>query len=94
LYWYYSRDDTSRVSQHDDKLVKDYGVTLAADMIQRLTTEGDIPGVHFCTLNLEKSVARVLELLQWTGVAASAHNKLILVCPTLHYLSSMVTFGQ
>jgi methylenetetrahydrofolate reductase (NADPH) len=66
--------------------VKDYGVTLAADMIRRLTTEGDIPGVHFCTLNLEKSVSRVLELLHWTGVAASAHNKLIAVCPTYYYL--------
>lgn len=62
---------------HDDQLVKDYGVMLATDMIRRLTTEGDVPGVHFCTLNLEKSVSRVLERLRWTGVAASAQNKLI-----------------
>lgn len=52
---------------------------LAAEMIQRLTTEGDIQGVHFCTLNLEKSVQRILELLKWTGVAAPVHNKLIAV---------------
>ncbi|KAF8236297.1 methylenetetrahydrofolate reduct [Tricholoma matsutake] len=64
---------------HDDQLVKDYGVMLATDMIRRLTTEGDVPGVHFCTLNLEKSVSRVLERLRWTGVAASAQNKLIAV---------------
>lgn len=71
------------VSQHDDQLVKDYGVCLASDMIRRLTTEGDVPGVHFCTLNLEKSVSRVLELLQWTGAAASVHNKLITVCTNI-----------
>jgi methylenetetrahydrofolate reductase (NADPH) len=59
--------------------VKEYGITLAVDMIQRLTTEGNVPGVHFCTLNLEKSVSRILELLQWTGVTAPAHNKLIAV---------------
>ncbi|OBZ65691.1 Methylenetetrahydrofolate reductase 2 [Grifola frondosa] len=49
--------------RHDDQKVKDYGVQLAVDMIKRLTTEGDIRGVHFCTLNLEKSVTRVLEAL-------------------------------
>ena len=76
-------NDLSCTLQHDDQLVKDYGVRLAADMIQRLTTEGGVPGVHLCTLNLEKSVSRVLELLRWTGVTAAAHNKLIAVCPTL-----------
>lgn len=48
-------------------------------MIRRLTTEGGIQGVHFCTLNLEKSVQRILEHLKWTGVAAPVHNKLIAV---------------
>jgi len=66
---------------HDDQLVKDYGVRLAADMIRRLTTEGGIPGVHFCTLNLEKSVSRVLQLLRWTGITTAAHNKLIAETP-------------
>ncbi|KAF5380910.1 hypothetical protein D9615_004169 [Tricholomella constricta] len=66
---------------HDDQLVKDYGVKLAVDMIQRLTKNGDVPGVHFCTLNLEKSVQRVLEFLQWTGVAAPVHNRLIAETP-------------
>lgn len=63
--------------KHDDKLVKDYGVELAVKMVRRLTTEGDIRGLHFCTLNLEKSVQRVLETLQWTGVVPPTHNKLI-----------------
>ncbi|KAF8077711.1 methylenetetrahydrofolate reductase-domain-containing protein [Lyophyllum atratum] len=77
----------TRVPQHimdalapisnDDQSIKDYGVKLAVEMIQRITKEGDVPGIHFCTLNLEKSVQRVLELLQWTGVTSSNQNKLI-----------------
>jgi len=74
--------------------VKEYGVKLAADMIQRLTTEGDIPGVHFCTLNLEKCVSRVLELLQWTGVTAPAQNKLIAVRPNILSSVSRVIAGH
>ncbi|KAI5900434.1 methylenetetrahydrofolate reduct [Schizophyllum commune H4-8] len=71
----------------DDRLVKDYGVELAVEMVRRITTEAGIPGIHLCTLNLEKSVTRVLEILKWTpahaAAAASAqpsitgHNSLI-----------------
>ncbi|KAJ7188463.1 methylenetetrahydrofolate reductase-domain-containing protein [Mycena filopes] len=68
--------------RHDDQLVKDYGVKLAVDMIKTLTTEGGIPGVHLCTLNLEKSVQRVLEGLRWTGSTEIVHNKLIEQVPT------------
>lgn len=50
---------------------------LAVEMIRRLTTEGGIPGVHLCTLNLEKSVQRVLEGLKWTGTSDVQKNKLI-----------------
>lgn len=68
------------VSQHDDQKVKDYGVKLAIDMIRRLTTEGKVPGVHFCTLNLEKSVQRVIEGLGWGRQAfTKPTNKLIAV---------------
>lgn len=51
-------------------------------MIQRVTMEGNIPGVHFCTLNLEKSVQRVIEGLQWISSKDTPRivNKLILVC--------------
>ncbi|KZV87402.1 MTHFR-domain-containing protein [Exidia glandulosa HHB12029] len=52
--------------RHDDAKVKDYGVMLATSMVQRLTNSGVVKGVHFCTLNLELSVRKVLERLQWT----------------------------
>jgi len=51
-------------SKADDLAVKDYGVELAVDMIQELWQEG-VRGFHFCTLNLEKSVQRILENLDW-----------------------------
>ena len=59
--------------------MKDYGVKIAIDMIQRLQTIG-IQGVHFCTLNLEKSVTRVLEGLGLSGNVPHLANKLIAVC--------------
>jgi methylenetetrahydrofolate reductase (NADPH) len=69
-------------------MVKEYGITLAVNMIRRLVQEkeNDIPGVHFFTLNLEKSVQRILETLQWTGVSENVHNKLIAVCYLYHCL--------
>ncbi|KAK2459701.1 hypothetical protein APHAL10511_008346 [Amanita phalloides] len=63
---------------NDDQLVKEYGISLAVDTIKKLIRDNDVPGVHFFTLNLEKSVQRILEALQWIGVADHAHpNKLI-----------------
>ncbi|SCZ97700.1 BZ3500_MvSof-1268-A1-R1_Chr4-3g07385 [Microbotryum saponariae] len=50
--------------QHDDQSVKDYGVRLAVSMMRELWQAG-IRGYHLCTLNLEKSVSRVLEQLDW-----------------------------
>ena len=47
-------------------------------MIQRLRSEGGINGFHFCTLNLEKSIQRILETLTWAGIP-SVLNKLIVV---------------
>ncbi|KAJ7928632.1 methylenetetrahydrofolate reductase-domain-containing protein [Mycena leptocephala] len=73
--------------RNDDQLVKDYGVQLAVEMVRRLTTEGAISGVHFCTLNLEKSVQRVLEDLRWTGSSEVVHNKLIAEIPTENELT-------
>ncbi len=35
------------------------------------STSTSIPGVHFCTLNLEKSVRTVLENLSWTASSSS-----------------------
>lgn len=51
--------------QTDDNLVKQYGIDLAISMVKRLVSEGQVEGVHFCTLNLERSVRRVLEGLTW-----------------------------
>lgn len=65
--------------QHDDQKVKEYGVTLAVDIIRQITNEGVIRGVHLCTLNLERSVQLVLERLQWVGGSPKVQNKLILV---------------
>ena len=48
-------------------------------MIKRLTSEANVPGVHLCTLNLEKSVQRVLEGLGWGGSTIKITNKLIAV---------------
>ncbi|GAA5903910.1 methylenetetrahydrofolate reductase (NAD(P)H) MET12 [Sporobolomyces salmoneus] len=58
--------DLERI-QHDDSAVKDYGVQLSVKMIKALYEEGGIRGFHLCTLNLEKSITRVLELLGWVG---------------------------
>lgn len=68
--------------QHDDQLIKDYGVNLIVNMIQKLRSEGNIAGFHFCTLNLERSVQRILDSLGWTGGTSRAppiSNKLIIV---------------
>ncbi|KAK7057395.1 methylenetetrahydrofolate reductase [Favolaschia claudopus] len=74
--------------RNDDQLVKDYGVQLAVNMIKRLTTEGGMPGVHLCTLNLEKSVQRVLEALEWTHPTGIVQkNKLIEEVATQNELS-------
>ena len=59
--------------------MKDYGVQLAVDMIRQLQA-GGIQGVHFCTLNLEKSITRILETLGLAGDVSHSINKLIAVC--------------
>ncbi|KAI0318818.1 MTHFR-domain-containing protein [Amylostereum chailletii] len=63
--------------KHDDQKVKDYGVSLAVRMIRRLVDEGDIRGFHFCTLNLEKSVQRILGALGWAPGSPRVQNRLI-----------------
>ena len=65
--------------QHDDQKVKDYGIKLSVEMIRRLAEEGGMRGFHFCTLNLEKSVRCILEILGWTPGHAEPHARLIAV---------------
>ncbi|KAH7923471.1 methylenetetrahydrofolate reduct [Leucogyrophana mollusca] len=67
--------------RHDDQLVKEYGVRLAVDIIQKITATGVVRGVNFCTLNLEKSVQLVLNNLQWVGGSPKTLNKLIAETP-------------
>ncbi|KAG1858047.1 methylenetetrahydrofolate reductase-domain-containing protein [Suillus subalutaceus] len=66
---------------HDDQLVKDYGVGLAVDIIRKITSTGTVKGIHFCTLNLEKSVQLVIEKLQWAGGSPTMKNRLIADAP-------------
>jgi methylenetetrahydrofolate reductase (NADPH) len=61
-----------RRSQTDDNLVKQFGIDLAIAMVERLVGEGEVEGVHFCTLNLERSVRRVLEGLTWLAKEPTA----------------------
>jgi len=56
----------------DDAKVRSYGIELATRLCRRLV-EGGAPGVHFFTLNLERSVARVVESLH--GVVHSQRGK-------------------
>ncbi|KAF9939808.1 hypothetical protein BGZ67_008916 [Mortierella alpina] len=58
----------------DDQKVKDYGVELAASIIQRLLSAG-ITGFHICTLNLEKSVRLILERVGFVSPADSARRQ-------------------
>lgn len=67
--------------RHDDQLVKEYGIRLAVDIIHKITGNGGVCGVHFCTLNLEKSVQLVLERLRWVGGSPNMRNKLIADSP-------------
>ena len=46
--------------RNDDAAIKDYGVTLLADICQTLVDAG-VPGLHFYTMNLEQQVRRILE---------------------------------
>jgi len=46
----------------DDEAVKHFGVELATEMCQQLLDAGT-PGLHFYTLNLERSVRQILENL-------------------------------
>lgn len=50
----------------DDEAVKELGVDLAVEMVKQIRagTEQRCMGVHFCTFNLERSVAFILERTQ------------------------------
>lgn len=67
--------DALRPIQTDDTLVKDFGVDFAQETIRRLrAAEPSITGFNLCTLNLEKSVRRILDGLDWVPRAASMYS--------------------
>lgn len=45
----------------DDEAVKDYGIQLCIQMCSILSKEANVKGFHFYTLNLEKSVMKILK---------------------------------
>lgn len=55
----------------DDDQVKAFGVEVAMEMCQKLI-EGGVPGLHFYTLNLERSVSKVVERLKISRLGREA----------------------
>jgi len=49
--------------KEDDASVKRYGIKLAVQMCRRILESGLVPGIHFYSLNLEKSVMAILNEL-------------------------------
>ncbi len=62
--------DTLEPIQSDDAAIKEYGVQLCLEMSQKLLDNG-APGVHFYTLNLEKSTTRIIEELRLVSASQS-----------------------
>ncbi|KDN38871.1 MTHFR-domain-containing protein [Tilletiaria anomala UBC 951] len=58
----------------DDAQVRTYGIELCANMIARIWTEphSRVKAFHLCTLNLEKSVSRVLAQCSWWNHSTAA----------------------
>lgn len=71
----------------DDAAVKEYGVALSIHMIGRIFLESDVRGFHLCSLNLEKSIERILDGLGWksdVGALGEADVRLSAVPAHLH----------
>jgi len=47
----------------DDAAVKEFGIRLGVDMCNRILKSGLVPGIHFYSLNLEKSVLSIVDQL-------------------------------
>lgn len=64
------------LSKGDDESVKDLGVEVLQKMITSIyqRTSGRVKGFHFYTLNLEKSVAQILERCPVLTIPASSTN--------------------
>lgn len=72
--------------KNNDEEVRKVGIKLVADMCRKLLASGEIHGLHFYTMNLEKGTRLLLEELNlvprvetlkplpWRQVRSSAHN--------------------
>jgi hypothetical protein len=60
--------------QNDDAAVKKYGVKLCIEMCRTLLEAGT-PGLHFYTLNLEKSVIQILDGLGLANSPSRASSR-------------------
>lgn len=49
--------------KEDDAAVKQFGIRLGVDMCTRILRSGLVPGIHFYSLNLEKSVMAIVDAL-------------------------------
>ena len=58
-------DRLESVNKNDDEAIKQLGCEIAAEMCLRIYNEsdGDVDGVHFYTLNLERSVTEIIHML-------------------------------
>ncbi|KAG8973560.1 hypothetical protein FRC05_008628 [Tulasnella sp. 425] len=81
--------------RNDDQKVKDYGVELATTIVKSITEDPSlgIRGVHFCTLNLEKSVRRILDALGWTHESHRPRNQIIDTAPEQPHLPGRVAIS-
>jgi methylenetetrahydrofolate reductase (NADPH) len=71
----------------DDEAVKAYGVEVCVNMCNVLSEAG-IPGFHFYTLNLEKSVLAVLKGLNIEESAAA--RRCVLYCTAPYYCTVLL----
>lgn len=55
--------DAMEPIKDDDVAVKQFGIRLGVDMCRRILKSGMSPGIHFYTLNLEKSVMGIIDQL-------------------------------
>jgi methylenetetrahydrofolate reductase (NADPH) len=79
----------------DDDAVKAYGIKVCADICKKLHSSG-VPGFHFYTLNLERSVLGVLKELGVDDASSAArryeHNiNSLLLDPRLVYNESLLS---
>ncbi|KAL0490936.1 methylenetetrahydrofolate reductase [Acrasis kona] len=56
------QQQVEQLNVEDDEQVREFGIKLCVDICKKLLSSG-IKGLHFYTLNLEKSVTRILEEL-------------------------------